>query len=699
MLLVSLDESGRFEQIRGTRPGCMFISGAVFICDSEAQINNELRRLESLFRLVCEEQGAEYPADLHYNRDGRGMVINAEKASRVKSALAQELPRFFNGTERWAGNKPAGTYGLYAMLGDSRGMESPGEAPSSNLLNDDVAANRYEHMAYRAIENLLFYDQKLENEKDVRLDLATRVIRVPDSIELQQDIELLGYRRRRNEDGTFDVSTRIVTDEGSFRASLQSAAERVGCYDMQFNLNVQSINYNAPQHHQGFLYLADTVCSVFQDVIAETPEIGRAFEKLFEYCSNTVGRKMTMLWAYKPIDRLYRSALNCLKQADYFGTALDICEARNSANKLLALVYDRLWLAYMVKTMEAVKTPFELQLALDKLDEYLHSRGYSLVYAAAIFDTLKAAVDGLEPSARKGKLLFRLAVIQMTISNHQGNPQKATESYNDCLKYAQFTTVEEFLGLQNTRSVTLIDEQRIDEALVIAKEAASSYEMLGEIRKDIYAEHSPFFVSYGRTLSQVGQCYAFLSQNNEAIAMFKEALKHFPEDLGDKQRTISYLLHVAIENGDAALFGEYVESYLGMPDILQWCKDKRPLPDNGGKFSLFVYVKALYVFYRASLNRKNILSLTNTVKQLYERRKDGHPWELILKYCALLLADKNDTESEEQYEWFKNEISVSVNAKGSDILTQIVQDSQAHCEYIKKGNSEPFASSLTYFYH
>lgn len=87
MLLISLDEGGHFELAAGQRSSCMMIGGAVFQGSAD-DVREESKRLIDLYQMVCEEQGATYPADLHYNHDRvTGKVNNSASANRVKSAL------------------------------------------------------------------------------------------------------------------------------------------------------------------------------------------------------------------------------------------------------------------------------------------------------------------------------------------------------------------------------------------------------------------------------------------------------------------------------------------------------------------------------------------------------------------------------------------------------------------------------------
>ena len=696
MLVVGLDESGRFESLtsHGDRC-CTFIAGPVFRCNSTQDIKRELTRLESFFKRVCSDQQATYPADLHFNRNAEGSIINAGAASRVKKQLAEELPAFMQGIGCWAAEKPYGTYGLYAMVSDRFGMSQGIDSPAGNLTDDNTASNRYEHMAYRTLENLLFYNHKLAKESSLRLDLATRVMGVGQSAELREDAKKLGFAQRRTTDGSFDNSTVIVTDETSYRAMLSSAAERAGRTDVQCELNIWSISYKSPQFQQGFLYLADTICSVFQDIIGGISEVGAALSALSDYCKQTTGKQMTMLWAYHPIDRELRIALESEKHLDYFSALLTTQSALKGKGPLRD-VYDDLWFSAILRRITMAEDCLQLQIALQKLDNYIHDSRNSTRSAIAIADTLKKALGKVKPAAGQEKLYFRMAIIEMTLYNHLGDSEAAKECYLRCVAYAQSTSIEEFLGVQNMYSVALLDSFRTDEAMEIAQAAVNYHEMLNDIRKEIYTSHPDIFVSYGRALSQLGQCYAFSVEYDEAIAAFQRALPHFINESRDRLRTVTYLLHAAIEMGDIELFESFSKIGFGYDSILALWKTQHRIPDEWDKYLIYVFVKAMYVLYRDQLAKKEIITMINILRKRYLDKRDNHPWELIMKYCALLTAYAGGNT--DTIDWFDHEIDTSVSDLRDGILPRILREAHEQIREAKSHRFDLVQGHLPYMY-
>ena len=691
MLVIGLDEVGHFELHNPDAKQCPFIAGPVFRCNYDADIERELNRLRDFFSRVCSKQHAVYPTDLHFNRDSYGNIINKSTAEQVKKQLAQELPDFLKSC-------PYGTYGLYAMVSDQAGMSRDNNVWTGNLTNDAIASIRYEHMAYRVLENLLFYNHKIENESNLHLYLATRVMGVGDSPELRKEATKLGYANRKAPDGTIDNNTVVVTDETSYRAMLSSAAERAGRADIQCDLNIWSINYRIPQRQQGFLYLADTICSIFQDLIYRVSDVGTALQTLSDYCKHTVGSPMTMLWAYHPIDLELSSALESEKHMDYFSALLTVQNVIKNAGKL-EQVYNELWISELQNRISMIDNGIQLQLALDKLDSYIRVPQSNIQYAWSIAETLKKAVEKVPPSTINGNLYFRIAEIEMALHNHQGHYEAAKECYRRCITYTPYISIDEFLGMQNMYAVALQDSLHPDEAMEIAKETVNYQEMLNDIRKEIYSDHPETFVQYGQSLSQLGQCYAFLGDYENAISYFQKALQHFTNSPDDTVRTTSYLLHAAVEKGDVSLFEAYSPACFKCKNILNHLKNEHEIPKNLNKFQLYIYAKAMYLLYRDQLKKKDIANITNSLKISYLRIRYGHPWEMIMKYCALLSVYVG--EKKEIINWFEHEMDVSV-ANTTDglltLLTQIVREAHEQVGEAKAGRFELLPHHLHYMY-
>lgn len=628
MLLISMDEGGHFERIQ--TPQCNLIGGVALECDSEESIKKETRILQRFFSTICQEQGARYPFDLHYNwMDGQ--VINAEKATRVKSALETELPDFFHQRGRWmSGRGNKAVYSVFCMVGDQNGLD---EKNATNL-RDNVATVRYDHMIYRTIENLLFYNPRYLDEQKVTLHLPTRVVRISDN-EQRMQMRTLGYGRRKNSDGSFDDSTYVVTDETGFRTGLEAALLNSDRTDMTFELSVQTINYQTEQLHQMFLYLADTLCSVYQDAVRGIPSVTKAIPALYECGRKLTGAGRTQLWAYHPLDQRWRTSWRCFMTRNWFAaldTASDIALGRGETEKL----YRKMWVSPMEDLMATMKDPASLEASLMALDHYsMNKASRSQDKAWYILDILKRNYAQYQDDERWKTLEYQISKISLGLYNHQGDHYHAMEEYDRCMKAAKYVPVEEFLGLQFNYAVSLNDAFRFAEAEKIASEVVSHHELLKDVKADIFPDHGLIHDSYGRALSQHAQCLAHMRKFDVAIPEFRKAVGIFEKGSDDWWMTGSFLLHALIGAKDEQGYRDFASEYFGASSPLKQFGEIRKGRCGRVSYALYVFLKGLWVF-NIFEKEKEMLRMLDTIASMRQTSKEYHPWEQIMKYCAFI---------------------------------------------------------------
>ena len=114
---------------------------------------------------------------------------------------------------------------------------------------------------------------------------------------------------------------------------------------------------------------------------------------------------------------------------------------------------------------------------------------------------------------------------------------------------------------------------------------------------------------------------------------------------------MSYMLHYFIEAGKKQKFTEAAKKYFGNREkIEEWldylihegARGKEALLSL--KFALYVYVKGIYKFYLDEVIKNDSLSekLLNIEKTIgasgvkESRIMNGHPWEIIYKYLAMI---------------------------------------------------------------
>ena len=179
-------------------------------------------------------------------------------------------------------------------------------------------------------------------------------------------------------------------------------------------------------------------------------------------------------------------------------------------------------------------------------------------------------------------------------------------------------------------------------------------------------------VSLGQASSQLGQVYAYLKRE-EAESYFVKALSIFQEGTSDYYRTLSYLLHYYIDAEKQRDYEVWAPKYFGgavkvseqLTYITSMTDDDKVVQHES--YALYVYIKALYEFYKHAVGKdviKRIVALGKEVAQTLNYSVKGHPWELIFIYMSLLGYDWNYMTD---VEYFKDCIRKTVDTPGPAI--------------------------------
>lgn len=687
MITVSLDEGGNFENAEYAKKH-MFIGGTIFKCDNETELQEELKRLQRFFMKVCKQNNAVYPVDLHFNHHGK---INYDIAGKVKEALSQEAADFFQGKGVWNADKPHGQYSLYALVSDKRGIDAFWAKGISNLLSDEVASNRYEHMAYRSIENILFYNTRIPEDNSVRLDLATRLIAPKGDRELLDEVEALGHEAHKAVANGFKV-----TDSTGFRSALASAIQNTNRNKMQIDLNVQPIRYYKHKTNlsQGFLHMADTVCTIFDNAMHRKKDLAFAVKSLQEKCSNLVGSQNVYLWIYDEIDQGYRRAVQLYENKQYFDSMKALYD-EVVANEEFAKTYEP-WIQSMKKMYISNVDKNATQHAVEDLYDYMLSANEvnkALQFCNFVFDILESMCLAVKNKRGMSNTMFMLYRVDIMRHNHEGDYAGASQAYERCMKYTDYVSLEEYISLRNTKSVFLLDGLNIKESIDFTKETLAYTEKLIDVKKEIFPDDKVASITYGKVLSQLGQCFAFNKEYEQAYDCFEKAIKKFGEDSSNAKMTISFYLHAAIENNDVETYEKYAKVYFENEHREEQLEYILKLSDIAKEFAIYLFLKAQYYLYPRKSMHSILKKIEDVCDKATEAKHIDHPWEMIYKYCALLNYKIGNTNKGNKFTT-KAEKCIP-DATG--IIKKIISNNKTECEQFKSGNRE-YRSELNYMY-
>ena len=682
MITIALDESGEFE---GTPHGdYSLIGGLVFQAQSEQQRDAEKRRIIRWLSQICGENGFVFPQALHGYRSGNS------GRQRAEERILQNLHSFLAGK---VGGPCNGSYSVFAVAGDHSFTPNCFRG-SSNLLDDNVASNRYEHMASSVLNDLLFYTPALQRDPSFDLDLSTRAL--PENV-LASPSEFLqsGHASWTGRRGTY-VS---VMDAGSYRGMLSTLIQNAKRQDLNFDLSVVRINYDATdeneQNELGFLYLADLVClQSYRYLQRQNPAtLGAGLEGI-----QLGWRELPcLLWAYHDIDRQFRNASDYLAEDDYFSCLREIFRARTCRDPALVRHYNKYWFDPLEQRVrEDDKLP-AVKIALQKMEEWSHDPQYSNKEALAVLDPIRAQVERHSEAARDQTLMFKLYSVQMTTENHLAHYDAALEAFDLANQYAGCAPLEEYLELRNKAAVTYSDKLDYENGLAFTEKTLEIENAIPHLKKDLVPMIPDVSGHRGRTLSQKGQFLSSLERFEEAEQAFLAALEDFGNNEIDRNRTASYLLHSYIEAGWKEKYEAAAAWYFGSEDrttqlsLLLRDPDRKPV--QATTFALFVYVKALCRFYLQETNDSACRQIVNAIKE--QHFENQHPMELIYKYCAVLAKKTGDKGQAMFY------LDQAERCAGSDsgLLKRIVEQGRREYERFE-GGRELFSAEdkLRYMY-
>lgn len=644
MITIALDENGDFEGFQQSgQPEPLFIAGIVY--DDKGHENdawNEMQRLDEYFRAVASEVECHYPIDLHMNHKG----TNGYNVKRMKTELQATLPEFFQqGTykNKKIGKYPRqGSYRIAMMLKSGIGKSILNRKSTSMLVNDEYASNLYMNMAYSIVSRLVFHNPYDLHVSKVKFDLATRQVPVKaDDTELCNKYTKIGYKYK-NEEG--DIRFFQVANDYNYRAALDRKLLETNRLDLDIDrFSVRSILYYADQEKSKqytFLYLADTICAILNHN-KEGQSVTEWQESFVKQATQLNGSSQNLIFMYDDIDMAYEQAVTAYQQKDYF-KALSVLFASKQSRSEFKNYYWEQWFPKIEEWISQVNDVDAIEEAVRQFAKYANSNLLKQDELVYLHTHLKPLVETTKIDKRSQYIFYDASV---TAYNHIGDSQMAEQCFEICKRFAKYCHVEEYLLTLKRRVVMLNDQYRYEEALSLAKEILEYEDELASLRQLLVESDEEASISKGRALSQCGQVYAYM-RDPQVETCFKEALAQFDEQSIDYNITLSYLLHHYIDMDNRESYGRYASIYFGghddVWDQFKYLKDmtEDEQKQQSFKFAFYVYIKALYTFYLDQLNSEKRRDLFKWVQNLPKSSKsehlNGHPWELIYKYFALI---------------------------------------------------------------
>lgn len=619
---ISIDESGNFED-KNTK--CKFIGGVVY---TGVDIEEEEKRIDKLFKEVCGSFNIQYPRDMHTTE------MKSFNSREIKEKIKLEVIKYL---------KNSGKYHFTLLLKSNSKRKDYDNL--SNFIDENNASNLYEHMVCSLVNNLVFYNYKQRNEEKFQLNLATRVAVVGNNeLERITEYKKLGYNLRAKEkDKETDNNIFYLTDSKTFKASLSS--KMMECKfkkNIDLDLNVKSTNYkNEKDSTTPFLYLADFAC----DIIKETLDYEREDFNIME--TNKKLKSFTGLepyiWIYDDIDTLLSDLVINFYNKNYM-YCLDNIYKIDNCDSAFKDYYKKYWVKGIENELNTCFSTQQIKIYISEV-EYLLNKDVKK-YKEGLFKG-KRLLENIEKITKKNvdSYIYKVCDILMRCNNHIGNLDEAYKFYSRCEELKNKVSIYDYISTLIRQGEIYDNELDFKKSLVIKKSIYEHVSFLKEnndyIAKELHMDLKamPGLPSMGKVLSSIGQTYAFMRNKNEALKYFEKAIEEFGNDNINKNITLSYLMHLAIDSKDKVLYEKYSQDYFGEKDL--YSQYERVVLKNdtnhSNDFKLFVYVKALSRMYFNSSNYHKILDML----QCCNYKEQGfaineHPWELIYKELAFM---------------------------------------------------------------
>ncbi|MBR2894492.1 MAG: hypothetical protein IKC03_02395 [Oscillospiraceae bacterium] len=677
MLTISLDEYGQFENTRASK--CL-VAGVVY---QGTQVVRERARINHYLRECCERSGSRFPQDLHFEWKN-GEILNLEQVNRTKELIQQTFREFLKGAE------PEGKYFIYAVVSDRDGVSMFHGEHVGNLLLDSYAGNKYRHMTNMALHNLLINNPALRDNA-YHLELATRVLKPGDNKGMVDEIKKLGMQQKPTVGGD-EIYT--LSDANTYIAMLSSAMLENQDKNVDFKLNVQSINYGGREDvalMQGFLYLADIVCTLLQESLHGS---GSLVTRVYECANRYTTHEKNMVWHYSDTDLMLQDAIRCRIHGQWF-ECLSLLYDISNENKPESSYYHDFWEQRVLQEMRRELNADLLYQAALELSRYVQTPNASTGKGWYIVEQLRqmaAGQNGEKAYERSNYLIYSVLV---TLCNHRGLFQEAGEYYECAIASAQYAPIDDYLELRNAYSVSLLDRLAFEEALCNTQDTKTYEELIEEIRQSIYPHADNISLHYGKTLSQLAQCHAFLEDHASAQQLFTQALQRFGEDMVNLSITRSYLLHSYIESGMQEEYEALAAVYFRAEGLRKQLDAIGAMDNTSRKFALFVFVKALRTFYLDQISKSETEQYLGRILGWKNEDLGEHPWELIWRHCAVVALTKKLTR---QAELCCTRLENFASVRGDGLLYDICRESLEEAICLREGRVFQGNDKLTYMY-
>ena len=364
-----------------------------------------------------------------------------------------------------------------------------------------------------------------------------------------------------------------------------------------------------------------------------------------------------ILFLYDDADTCFTQARDALERDELYHCLQNLYDATHGETEA-AEFYNKVWEPQMRDLMEKKVNVRSFSQAVKELlqdTRSSHRDDSKLLYFFQRLEALAGHVRFQNPQEKA--VMYDLYDAGASVYNHAGKTPEADQCSEMSKQYYKYVGIDRMFSIRNKESVSLCDSFEYEKARELAKETVAAYEMIMEVQ-ELFRVKEKKSLDYGKHLSQLGQCYAYL-EDKQAEECFLDALSCMDPGTADYVITESYLLHYYAERNDREKYEKYAKEYFGnetspenqMMMIARFAEHEVIRM----KFASYVFLKGIYRFYADTLSAKQadmIYCWENTMKEMNKATAGqwkGHPMLLIDKYIALIAAKRKKEGVANQY--------------------------------------------------
>ncbi len=353
---------------------------------------------------------------------------------------------------------------------------------------------------------------------------------------------------------------------------------------------------------------------------------------------------------------------------------------RKESDLYASLKFSRIW--HYEKTDRVLYSFFSqarpdlqsLNRALEQLERELLGE-FHLDEAAYEYEWLDRWIHNMDSKDVTPHMEVMLAYVGLAIHNHYGECQKALNCFKTIEKYAAEMEISKYLDARLRVAETYANcfdykkafsLMKMNEKLLSARKVCYK-EMANAIKKGSYDMAKT--IEYGKTASALARYASFLGKWRTADKYFTLAIDEFQFDKANERRSRNAAIQMAISSMDKKRIEKYALMEWNVENLERKVLDILSEPEIHGQklYDLHAYFKGIMFLDKENResrenkksqksqerresrekqkSQKSQLSVTfwDALEQLSKDEKvcdrKKHPWELIYRHAAILLAE------------------------------------------------------------